>query len=140
MAALLILGLCAVAGGLLMGPLAWAEGAEDAVAEESFTEETVQEWLNLGLGVYDKMCSACHLPHGGGRPDGDFPALRSNRFVTGDVEAVARTIHDGRFGMPSFKDILSTEELAAVISYIRNAWGNSADAISPEELLAIIQK
>ncbi len=76
-------------------------------------------------------CSACHQPEGAGI-QGIFPALASNPFVKGDPTELTRTILAGRNGMPSFKNDLADEQLAAIVSHIRMSWGNGAAPVTPE--------
>lgn len=75
-------------------------------------------------------CSACHQASGQGIP-GVFPALAGDTFVKGDAAQVVRVILGGRGGMPSFRNDLSDEQIAAVASYIRTSWGNRAKPVSP---------
>lgn len=89
------------------------------------------DWRELGEATFVKQCSACHGMAGEGMP-GVFPALAGNEFVTGDPKTVVRVPMNGRGGMPRFRDALSDEEFAAVLSHIRNAWGNEAEPITPE--------
>jgi mono/diheme cytochrome c family protein len=75
-------------------------------------------------------CSACHQPEGAGI-QGVFPALAGNPFVKGDATELVRTILAGRNGMPSFKNDLSDEQVAAIVSHIRTSWGNGAAPVTP---------
>jgi cytochrome c6 len=74
-------------------------------------------------------CSACHQASGQGIP-GVFPALAGNSFVKGDAAQVVGVILGGRGGMPSFRNDLSDEQIAAAASYIRGSWGNRAKPVS----------
>jgi cytochrome c6 len=80
--------------------------------------------------VFMDNCAACHQAGGVGIP-GVFPALAADAFVRGDPAAVVRVILAGRNGMPSFRNDLSDEQIAAVASYIRQSFGNGAAAIQP---------
>ena len=70
-------------------------------------------------------CSACHQKTGVGIA-GAFPALAGDTFVQGDPAIVAATVLNGRGGMPAFKDSLDDPTLAAILTYVRSAWGNKA--------------
>ncbi|RBL91469.1 PQQ-dependent sugar dehydrogenase [Chitinophaga flava] len=95
-----------------------------------------------GAGIYKNYCEACHKPDGKGVPS-SFPALAGNKLVTGDAKPLIQTILQGRSGdtksktstyseqMPAF-NFLKDEEIAAVATYIRSSWGNSADSISTD--------
>ena len=81
-----------------------------------------------GKALFARNCAACHQASGAGIP-GAFPALKGNRFVQGDAEAVIATVLKGRGGMPAFGATLDDEKIALAISYVRSAWGNQAGAV-----------
>jgi cytochrome c oxidase subunit 2 len=81
---------------------------------------------------------ACHQATGMGVP-GAFPALNGSKTVTGPKEGHIKTVLNGRPGtaMASFKH-LSDTELAAVITYERNAWDNkTGEAVMPADVKAL---
>ena len=100
-------------------------------AEAEATGE--QELIALGESVYDQNCARCHGGQGDGA-GGAYPALAGNDFVTGEPERVIEIVVHGRGAMPAFGGELSDREIAAVISYIRNTWGNAASRISPDDV------
>ena len=81
-----------------------------------------------GAALFKQNCSACHQPSGQGIP-GAFPALAGNAFVQGDPKAVAHVLLNGRGGMPNFREDLTNEQIAAVLTYVRQAWGNHAPPV-----------
>lgn len=101
--------------------------------------------LDLGAKVYRRHCADCHGDDGLGRPE-VYPALAGSRLLT--AASAANGIRITRFGgyppstagnprpygMPPFNQRLSDEELAAVLSYVRNSWGNQAPAVSVAEV------
>ena len=80
-----------------------------------------------GAALFAANCAACHQPEGQGIP-GAFPALAGDPFVVGDPKPVVLTLLNGRGGMPTFRDDLKDDQLAAIISYVRASWGNKAPA------------
>ncbi len=78
-----------------------------------------------GAKLFEESCSACHQSKGEGIP-GAFPALAGNAFVVGPADAVATTVLDGRGGMPTFKEDLSDEQIASILTFVRSSWGNKA--------------
>ena len=86
-----------------------------------------------GQGVFEENCAQCHRASGEGLP-ATFPALNKNPFVLGDPQPVIATVLNGRKGnmgaMPSWKDNLDDEQVAAVVTYIRQAWANRAAAVT----------
>jgi len=87
-------------------------------------------------------CVDCHRLNGKGLP-GTYPALNGNPFVTGEPKPVITTVLNGRKGdlgeMPSWKDKLDDQQVAAVVTYIRHAWSNKAPGVTPA-LAAEIRK
>ena len=79
-----------------------------------------------GKKVYESHCSVCHKPNGSGMPPA-FPALTGGKITTGPVAGHIDIVLNGKTGtaMQAFKDQLSSEQIAAVITYERNAWGNA---------------
>ncbi len=88
-----------------------------------------------GQVIYEEHCSFCHQPTGLGDPP-EFPALSGNPLIA-DLNRVVQNIHEGREAMPPFPT-LSTDEVAAVATYIRGAWGNSFAPADPEVVASII--
>ena len=96
--------------------------------------------MQLGAQVYQRDCADCHGAQGQGRA-GAFPALAGNRAVLlADPANLLQTLLHGGYppatsgnpqpyGMPPLVQQLSDPELAAVASYIRNAWGQNASAV-----------
>ncbi len=93
------------------------------------------ELWEQGEKVYAAHCADCHRSNGQGLPN-VFPALAQNGFVTGDPQGVIQILLEGRRGsmgrMPAWKALLTDQQIAAVSTYIRQAWGNQATAITPE--------
>lgn len=82
-----------------------------------------------GAELFSQNCAACHQPAGQGIP-GAFPALAGNTFVQGPEPIVASTVLKGRGGMPSFSADLTDDQIAAVLSFVRSSWGNTAPPIT----------
>jgi mono/diheme cytochrome c family protein len=99
--------------------------------------------LKQGQEIFDNICADCHRMSGEGLPD-QFPALKGNAFVQGDLQPVLHTVLHGRHGklgqMPAWGRKFNDQEIAAVVSYVRNAWGNKASVISPADVAAARQK
>ncbi len=106
---------------------------QQASAQEEAAAAT-QEWskedlMAKGETVYNTSCAACHQPNGTGIP-GVFPALVGSPISTGDsVDQHIDVVVNGKAGtaMQAFGAQLSDADLAAVITYERNAWGNNAE-------------
>jgi cytochrome c oxidase subunit 2 len=97
---------------------------------------TDQDLIATGETVYSQNCARCHGSEGAGS-GGDFPPLVGSDLVTGDPEPVIEIVVDGQGAMPAFGDELDDEEIAAVVSYIRNTWGNDAGVVDPAAVEAL---
>lgn len=82
-----------------------------------------------GEALYNDNCAACHQKMGQGIP-GAFPPLKADKLALGDPKPLIFLMMHGRGGMPAFKDSLSDAELAAVMTYVRSAWGNKAKPLT----------
>ena len=126
---------------------AWLADAKQAkqkaaLADAALLETTIpkEELMTLGEQVYMASCAACHQPTGMGLP-GVFPALKGSPIVLGDIKDHIDIVIHGRPGtaMQAFAKQLSIKQLAAVITYKRNAWGNdTGDVIQPSEIQAAL--
>jgi mono/diheme cytochrome c family protein len=96
-----------------------------------------QQLISLGEEVYTANCASCHQPNGEGRA-GLYPALNGSPIVTsGGPTAEIELVLNGRGQMPAFRDALSIEQLAGVISYVHTAWDNDAAPVSPQQVQAV---
>lgn len=100
---------------------------------------TLDELKAQGEKVYNTNCVVCHQANGKGLP-GAFPALDGSKIATGPKADHLNIVMNGKVGtlMVAFSKQLSDVELASVITYERNAWGNKAgDAIQLSEVKAL---
>lgn len=100
---------------------------------------TMQELMKKGEETYGRICAACHQVTGLGLPP-TFPALKGSKLTTGPIGDHAEIVLNGKAGtaMQAFKGQLSEAELASVITYERNAWGNNkGDMIQPIQVKAL---
>ncbi|MDX5298798.1 MAG: cytochrome c oxidase subunit II [Gammaproteobacteria bacterium] len=123
---------------------AWvAERKAAAEAERELTSKawSLEELMTRGEQTYATFCAACHMPNGAGMPPA-FPALKGSPIALGDVAAHIDIVVNGKAGtaMQSFGGQLNPVDLAAVITYERNAWGNNVgDTVTPQDIVAFIQ-
>ncbi|NHH99047.1 cytochrome c oxidase subunit 2 [Oceanimonas sp. MB9] len=115
-----------------------AEQAEARAAEQELLAMNMsrEELMTLGEQVYQKACAACHQANGEGIP-GAFPALTGSDMVLNDRAGHINIVLYGKAGtaMQSFDKQLALKELAAVITYERNAWGNdTGDLVQPKDI------
>lgn len=122
----------------------FAERKEKAAAEKELRskEWTLDELVKKGEEVYGKNCAGCHQLSGEGIP-GTFPALKGSKIATGPVEGHINIVLNGKPGtmMAAWGPQLSEVDLAAVITYERNAWGNNkGDMVTPVQIMEIKAK
>lgn len=106
--------------------------------EGSTTEAAVTDVMKLGKEVYMRNCVACHQPSGKGIPPA-FPSIANSAVVTGDLDAQISLVLNGVTGsaMVAFGPQLSDEEIAAVVTYQRNSFGNNTgDEATAEQVKA----
>jgi cytochrome c6 len=91
--------------------------------------------IQEGKKLFEGTCADCHRINGQGLPN-KFPALDKNPFVVGDPNKVIDTVLNGRKGklgqMPTWKDTYSDQQVAAIISYVRQAWSNKGPAVTAD--------
>lgn len=117
----------------------------------------LQEQIDSGKEIYMKaavgggMCFTCHQPNGEGLA-GQFPPLAGSDWVLGDKDRLIKISMYGLMGEIEVNGVkynnvmappgippgsLTDEQIADVLTYIRNDWGNSASAVSPEEVSTV---
>ncbi len=113
------------------------ESAAAAVASSNKTW-TKDELMDHGKTVYQTACAGCHQANGAGI-DGVFPALKGSAIATGDISKHLDMVINGVPGtaMSAFGAQLNDADLAAIITYERNAWGNdTGDVVQPADIKA----
>lgn len=104
--------------------------------------------MEAGEALYFDNCAACHVSDGSG-VDHIFARLDgSNKVNSDDATTIIRVVLEGAhaeptdarpapIGMPAFGWKLSDREIADLLSYVRNAWNNSAPAIGEDDVAAL---
>jgi glucose/arabinose dehydrogenase/mono/diheme cytochrome c family protein/lysophospholipase L1-like esterase len=114
-----------------------------------------RELFVLGKEIYARegLCITCHQPDGGGLTASEFPPLRGTPWVTGSPERLIKLVLKGLMGpmevagrsysgqvpMTPHEGMLNDSEVAAVLTYVRNSFGNKASPISPD-LVKIVRE
>lgn len=135
----------------LLGETAGAREEVEAV-DVNLTGADLDQFLR-GRELYrqDGYCGTCHGPDGQGLKAAGFPPLAGTRWVNEDKERLIKLTLHGMMGpievlgeeypglvpMTPFRGLLDDEELAAVLSYVRNSFGNESEVISEEEVARI---
>lgn len=108
------------------------------LAELTQKDWTYDELMELGESAYVKNCAACHQVDGSGIA-GVFPALKNSVIALGPVEDHIDIVVNGsrnNAAMAAYGAQLSEVDMAAIITYERNAWGNdTGDVVTPVDIL-----
>jgi cytochrome c oxidase subunit 2 len=105
----------------------------EASADKTWTKD---ELISRGEKIYNTSCAACHQVTGTGIA-GVFPALAGSKITTGDKAGHIDIVLNGKAGtaMAAWAAQLNDLELAAVITYERNAWdNNTGDTVQPADI------
>ncbi len=103
---------------------------------------------DLGKQLYNGNCANCHQGSGEGQP-GSYPPLAASAYVLGSKERLSAIMLAGVSGsitvkgatfstqvMPGWAGVFTDEKLADIMTYLRATWGNTANAVKPEEVAA----
>ncbi len=126
----------------------WLEDKKQQIAEQKLQAQSaltqslsLDELMTQGEKVYLERCSVCHQPTGLGVP-GAFPAIKGSAVATGNIDTHLDVVLNGRAGtaMQAFTNQLTEQEVAAVVTYQRNAWGNdTGDTVQAADVNAYKQ-
>ena len=121
-----------------------AQGSAPGGPASTPTEAESSLLSTLGRSIYDAKCAECHGAQGRGMPPA-YPPLASNPSIqmASAVNPIRMVLNGGYppgtsgnpkpYGMPPFAQSLSDDEVAAVVTYIRTAWGNRGEPVSARE-------
>ncbi|MCO6466392.1 MAG: cytochrome c [Bradyrhizobiaceae bacterium] len=102
-----------------------------------------------GKDVYGRICAACHLGNGKGVPANNIPPLAGSEIAQGDATKPISIVLHGFMGpierggtqingqMAAWKDQLSDQQIADVLTYVRKSFGNSGDPVSADDVKAV---
>lgn len=108
------------------------------------------ELFTMGREIFsrDGFCITCHQPDGKGLPASGFPPLAGTKWVTGNEDRLIKVVLKGMMGaleingtkyagqvpMTPYGGLLNDKEVAAVLTYVRNSFGNKASVVQPEKV------
>ncbi len=104
-----------------------------AGADDPNKTYTLAELMERGGKVYAANCAVCHQPTGKG--GGAFPALDGSKIANGPIAQHVSIVLKGKNVMPSWGPTLNDVEIASVITFERNSWGNhTGDILQPKQV------
>ncbi|MDN4502599.1 GDSL-type esterase/lipase family protein [Alteromonadaceae bacterium BrNp21-10] len=131
----------------------WQFAEEENVSEAAHLNQADKQQYEQGKEIYRRegFCATCHQQDGNGLPVAGFPPLAGAAWVTADENRLVDIIlhgimgkmvvkghkYDGHVPMTPFKGMLNDAEVAAVATYVRNAFGNKASAVDVEQVKKI---
>ena len=115
-----------------------------------FQEFDLAKSIERGKEVYGSFCLNCHLEDGSATP-GLYPPLAKSDYLDKSTDTLVNIIVQGQSGEVTVngekydgimdpQDYLSDEQVADVLNYVRNNWGNKMPAITPTEVKAVRNK
>jgi mono/diheme cytochrome c family protein len=121
-----------VAAAVILAGAAFAAHADSAGVTFSTDDKFSQQ---TGQDIYSNLCQACHMDKGQGATGaGTYPALAGNENLSDASYPIYVVLH-GLRGMPPFGDMLSDEQVAAVVAYVRTNFGNDyKEPVTAEEV------
>lgn len=129
------------------------EGGASAANLPDPDPQTFDELMKIGQQKFQAICAACHQPNGQGQPGQNIPPLDGSEWVAGNEASPARLSRIVLYGlngpivvknrtytgeMPNQGNILKDYEIASVLTYIRNTWGNKADVGKPPAITTAV--
>lgn len=146
--------LLAIADYLKSLPAREPSGAYNPLSQEARQAETAVKTGSInrpGAGLYTSFCVKCHEADGRGKPK-KFPALAGNPAVLApDATSLIRLVMQGGSSpqtltgpkhrkMPAFSDKLTDIEIAHLLTFVRNTWGNQASAVTTRDVSTLRAK
>jgi mono/diheme cytochrome c family protein len=114
---------------------AWGNNAP-GVTEQQVAAAGPGVLAAVGASIFTLNCARCHRDNGQGSYT--IPALAGDkRVLAADPDYIITTVEQGRHLMPSWKGQLTTADIAAVLTYVRSAWGNSAAPVTEQQVDAV---
>ncbi|NVJ68459.1 MAG: cytochrome c oxidase subunit II [Gammaproteobacteria bacterium] len=110
----------------------YAAKVAEAEAGPDLNERSLAQLMAEGEKAYNTSCAACHGADGTG---GVGPSFIGSDLIKGDIAKHIDIVVNGQATMPAFGKVLTPAEIAAIITYERNAWGNdTGDKVQPQEI------
>jgi len=121
----------------------------DEIVESDIPAKSFEEQMKFGKQVYMQTCFACHQGEGQGIPNA-FPPLAKSDYLNADVErAISAVVHGlsgeitvngNKYNSVMTRQMISSEEVANVLTYVYNSWGNNKQVVTTEMVNKVKKK
>ena len=118
-------------------------------APKATTTKTVAQQVTSGKALYGRTCSACHQTEGQGVPNA-FPPLAKSDFLNANADRAVNavlhglsgeiTVNGKKFNNVMTSQNLTDDEVADVLTYVYDSWGNNKTVITPAKVKALRAK
>lgn len=114
-------------------------GSDSNSGDNSAPTKTV---VVSGKDVYNRTCVACHQPNGQGLP-GSFPPLAKSDYISNKENTIRQvlkgssgeiTVNGNKYNNTMPAQMLSDDEIAAVLTYVYGNFGNNGGTVTPDEV------
>lgn len=116
----------------------WAATASAQVSGDAATATAAPVGSETGADTYMQLCAACHMPDAmGATGAGNYPALANNPRLMAGAYPLYMVVK-GRNGMPVMGEMMTDQQVADVVNYVRTHFGNSySDPVTAEQAAAL---
>ena len=131
------------------GPGIQSMPTTDEVTESEVPAKSFDEQMKYGKQIYGQTCIACHQAEGQGIAHA-FPPLANSDFLNADVDRAIDivlhgltgeiTVNGEKYNSIMTKQMISTDEVANVLTYVYNSWGNNKTVVTPEMVKKVKNK
>ena len=119
------------------------------IKESDIPAKSFEEQMKFGKQVYGQTCIACHQAEGQGIPNA-FPPLAKSDYLNADVDRAIEavlfglsgeiTVNGEKYNSIMTAQMISQEEVANVLTYVYNSWGNNNTVVTPEMVKKVKEK
>lgn len=105
-----------------------------STAQNATPEMTEEDMIQRGASIYYTVCVACHQVDGNGVPGVYLPLNQGGVATMEDPTLFIYTVLYGRGGMPRFNTTYSDEDIASILTFVRQEWDNNSSAVTAEQV------
>lgn len=106
-------------------------------AQDATPEMTEEDMIQRGASIYYTVCVACHQVDGNGVPGIYLPLNQGGLINLDDPTLFIYTVLYGRGGMPRFNGIYSDQDIASIVTFVRQEWDNDSAPVTAADVAAV---